>query len=293
MSITLEQLKALDAVDREGSFSNAARALHRVPSALTYLIQGLEEQLEVKLFERRGRRSVLTEAGHKILRHAREVLLQVDDLNRAALQLRDGWEAELLVVVDGALPQAGLTRCLRRFARPEVPTRLRVDIEYQEGVIDRFEKSDAHIGLCLGFKGDGDEEGYDCQPLAHLEMVLVAAVDHPLASGVVTPERREPHAELITRDSSPRFSREFKQSFEGSKTSVFLSDFYSKRAALLAGAGYGWIPRHFIEEDLAERRLVLLNNEGGNRWTYEPQVITKTGRPLGRGARLFLETLFG
>ena len=85
MSVTLEQLKALDAVEREGSFSNAARALHRVPSALTYLIQGLEEQLEVKLFERRGRRSVLTEAGHKILRHARDVLLQVDDLNRAAL----------------------------------------------------------------------------------------------------------------------------------------------------------------------------------------------------------------
>ena len=290
MSFTIEQLRALDTVVREGSFAKASKVLHRVPSALTYLIQGLEEQLEVKLFVRRGRRSVLTESGEKILRHAREVLERTEALDRAAQELRDGWEAELLVVVDGALPQQGLTRCLRRFARPEVPTRLRVDVEYQEGVIDRFESSDAHIGLCLGFKGDGDEAGYDCRALAKLELVLVAAKDHPLADGPVTRERRAPHAELITRDSSPKFSREFKPSFEGSKTSVFLSDFYSKRAALLAGAGYGWIPRHFIEEDLVAERLVLLDSQP-NRWAYAPQVITKNGRPLGRGARLFLDIL--
>ena len=291
MSFTLEQLRALDSVVREGSFAKAAKALHRVPSALTYLIQGLEDQLEVRLFVREGRRSVLTEAGEKILRHAREVLSRADELNGAAQELRDGWEAELIVVIDGALPQGDLTRCLRRFARPEVPTRLRVDVEYQEGVIDRFHSSAAHIGLCLGFRGDGDERGYRCHPLEPLELVLVASKDHPLSRGAVTPERRGPHAELITRDSSPRFNKEFKPSFEGSKTTVFLSDFYSKRAALLAGAGYGWIPRHFIEEDLAEKALVVLDSEP-NRWSYEPQAILQEGRPLGRGARLFLETLF-
>ena len=106
----------------------------------------------------------------------------------------------------------------------------------------------------------------------------------------MTLERREPHAELITRDSSPRFAREFKPSFEGSKTTVFLSDFHSKRAALLAGAGYGWIPKHFIESDLESGALVILETEP-NRWTYSPQVITQRDKPIGRGARLFLETL--
>ena len=291
MSFTLEQLRALDAVVHEGSFAKAAKALHRVPSALTYLIQGLEEQLEVRLFVRKGRRSVLTEAGEKILRHARQVLSQADALNLAAQELRDGWEAELIVVIDGALPQTDLTRCLRRFARPEVPTRLRVDVEYQEGVIDRFHSSEAHIGLCLGFRGDGDERGYRCQPLEALELLLVASHDHPLSKGRVTPERRIPHAELITRDSSPRFTKEFKPSYEGSKTTVFLSDFYSKRAALLAGAGYGWIPRHFVEEDLAQEKLVLLDAEP-NSWSYQPQVIVREEGPLGRGARLFMDTLF-
>ena len=290
MSFSLEQLRALDAVVRYGGFTKASKHLHRVPSALTYLIRGLEEQLEVKLFERQGRRAVLTEAGSKILRHARAVLESSAGLERAAQELRDGWEAELAVVVDGALPQGRITHCLRRFADPDVPTRLRVDIEYQEGVIDRFHSGEAEIGLCLGFRGDGDEKGYHCHPLEPLELLLVAGATHPLAKGVVTPERRAPHAELITRDSSPRFAREFKPSFEGSKTTVFLSDFHSKRAALLAGAGYGWIPKHFVESDLKTGALVILETEP-NRWTYSPQVITQPDKPIGRGARLFLETL--
>ncbi len=290
MNFSLEQLRALDAVVTHGSFAKASEHLHRVPSALTYLIRGLEEQLEVKLFERRGRRAVLTEAGGKILRHARVVLESSASLERAAQELRDGWEAELSVVVDGALPQERITRSLRRFADPDVPTRLRVDIEYQEGVIDRFHSGDAQIGLCLGFKGDGDEVGYLCHPLEPLELLLVAGAEHPLAEGAVTAERRTPHAELITRDSSPRFARDFKPSFEGSKTTVFLSDFHSKRAALLAGAGYGWIPKHFIQNDLDEGTLVVLQAEA-NRWTYRPQVITQLGKPLGRGACLFLDIL--
>ena len=85
----------------------------------------------MKLFERQGRRAVLTEAGRKILRHAQAVLESSAGLERAAQELRDGWEAELSVVVDGALPQERVTHCLRRFADPDVPTRLRVDIEYQ------------------------------------------------------------------------------------------------------------------------------------------------------------------
>ena len=290
MSATLDQLRAFHAVVTEGSFAAAGKKLHRVPSAITYLIQGLEEQLGISLFEKDGRRSVLSEAGRNILEHAGEVLEASERLEKRVEQLRDGWEPELLVVVDGALPQQGLIRSLRRFAEPDVPTRLRLEVEYQEGVIDRFHSMRAHLGLCLGFRGDGDERGFECRPLRPLEFVLVARWDHPLAKGHATIERRIPHAELITRDSSPKFQQIFKPSFEGSKTTVFLSDFYSKRAALIGGAGYGWIPRHFVQTDLEEGVLVLLDAEP-HSWLYEPQIISRKGEILGRGARLFMEHL--
>ena len=55
-------------------------------------------------------------------------------------------------------------------------------------------------------------------------------------------------------------------------------------------AGYGWIPRHFIEEDLAEGTLEILEAET-NSWTYYPQLISREGAKLGRAAELFIETL--
>jgi DNA-binding transcriptional LysR family regulator len=167
---------------------------------------------------------------------------------------------------------------------------LRVDVEYQEGVLHRFEHGPAHIGLVLGFEGGGGEDGFDCQPLGELELVLVAAPHHPLAGVELTDELRAQHAELVVRDSSPNFELSSKPSFMGSRNVVYLSDFFSKRVALIEGAGYGWIPTHFIGEELDKGALVVLNT-ATNRWSYYPQLVVRAGQELGRAGRLFVETL--
>lgn len=292
MDYTLEQLRALDAIVRTGSFAAAAAELHKVPSAVSYNVRGLEDALGVEIFDRSRRKAVLTPAGRRLLESTRELLDGARALDAVAAQLRDDWEPELHVVIDGALPMSPLTRCLRRFADPSIPTSLRVDVEYQEGVIDRFDSTPAHIGLVLGFAGDGDEKGYDLTALEPLEMILVAGPQHALAAGPVTDEARSQHAELVVRDSSPRYAAQPKASFMGSRNLVYLSDFHSKRIAVLDAAGYGWIPRHLIAEDLAEGRLVVLDADPA-RWTYYPQIITREGAHIGRAGRLFLDTLQG
>ena len=69
--ITLEALEILDAIERKGSFAAAAESLFRVPSAITYSIRKLEEDLEVALFNRSGHRATLTEAGQELLQEGR------------------------------------------------------------------------------------------------------------------------------------------------------------------------------------------------------------------------------
>ncbi|MCO4774239.1 MAG: LysR family transcriptional regulator [Deltaproteobacteria bacterium] len=290
MNVTLDQLLAVDAIARTGSFAKAAAELHKVPSAISYLVRGLESGLGLELFDRSRRRAQLTPGGRRILESARGVLEQARSLEAVAAELRAGWEPELHVVMDGALPMEPMMRCLKRFADPDVPTLLRVDVEYQEGVVDRFEDSPADVALVLGFAGDGDDDGYDCLPLPDLELLLVAAPQHALATRPVTEETRAGHAELVVRDSSPRFAQRTKRSFMGSRNVVFLSDFHSKRLALLDAAGYGWIPRHFVAGDLRSGALQLLAAEP-NRWTYHPQVVTREGQRLGRAGRLFLSSL--
>lgn len=51
-ALTLEALRVMDAIDRRGSFAAAADELGRVPSALSYTMQKLEEELDVVLFDR-------------------------------------------------------------------------------------------------------------------------------------------------------------------------------------------------------------------------------------------------
>ena len=123
---TLDQLHLLTALVEAGSFSAAARRLHRAQSVISYTIANLEAQLGVALFAREGRRPVLTAAGRALIADARRVGRQVDELRARAAALRSGLEAELGLAVDVMFPTARLVAALDDFARdyPTVALRL-------------------------------------------------------------------------------------------------------------------------------------------------------------------------
>src|SRR5476651_2382736 len=100
MRLSLESLQVLDAIDRKGSFAAAAEDLHRVPSAITYSVRQLEEALEIELFDRRGHRAVLTDAGRELLAEGRRLLQAAADLECRVQQVAKGWESELRIAVD-------------------------------------------------------------------------------------------------------------------------------------------------------------------------------------------------
>jgi DNA-binding transcriptional LysR family regulator len=290
LNFTLDQLRVLDAAATEGSLAGAARRLHRVPSAITYQVQELESAVGVPLIERAGRSVRLTAAGERILLAAREVLYAASDLERAATDLAGGWESELRVVVDGALPLEPLTSSILRLAAAEIPSRLRLDVQYKEGVLDSLASGAADLALYLGFDAGTDTSAWEVRPLAPLEMLLVVSAVHPLRERTFDPDRPGHDIELVVRDSSPMRSGASSASFIGSRNVFHLSDFHSKRVALLAGVGYGWIPRHLVADDLEAGRLVLVP-ASLQSWTYEPVIVWGRQRPLGRAGRLFVDSL--
>lgn len=286
---TLDQLVVLEAIARTGSFAAAGRELHRVPSAVSYTISALEEALGVPIFDRSGHRAVLTAPGRQLLAEARALLGRARAFDDLARTLEDGWEPELQVVVDGAYPMGPLMAALQVFASRGIPTQLRLDVEYQDGVIARFTEDRAQLMIALGLEDGGRMRG---SPLGPLPMVLVAAPSHPLSSqSDLTRDALSQHIDLVVKDSAPGFSRKPRETFLGTRHVVRFSDFHSKRAALLSGVGFGWLPEHLAATDLAEGTLCLLDLPGGNRWTYTPQLITWRDEPLGRAAALFAELL--
>ena len=89
--ITLDALRAIEAIHKQGSFAAAAKVLFKVPSALTYTVAKLESDLSVALFDRSKKRAVLTSAGKLVLEQGHQLLLATLALENAVQQLETGW----------------------------------------------------------------------------------------------------------------------------------------------------------------------------------------------------------
>ncbi|HZC00833.1 MAG TPA: LysR family transcriptional regulator, partial [Gammaproteobacteria bacterium] len=85
----IRHLIAFTTVLETGGFTKAAHALNLTQSALSHQIKTLEEQLGVEVFARIGKRTVLTQAGEILLKHATVVLRELSDARQALLELRD------------------------------------------------------------------------------------------------------------------------------------------------------------------------------------------------------------
>jgi 1-acyl-sn-glycerol-3-phosphate acyltransferase len=126
LRVSLEQWRALVAVVDAGGYAQAAEALHKSQSALTYAVQKLESQLAVKAFEIRGRKAVLTPTGQMLYRRARALLDEAAGVEQAARATSAGWEAEIRLAVEVLFPTWLLLECLQRFSVECPHTRIEV-----------------------------------------------------------------------------------------------------------------------------------------------------------------------
>ena len=105
---SLEQWAVLAAVVDEDGFGQAAQALHKSQSAVSYAIARLQEALGMELLEIDGRKAVLTAHGKTLFKRARPLLRDLETSGRLARSLKQGWEPELKLVVDVAFPRQRL-----------------------------------------------------------------------------------------------------------------------------------------------------------------------------------------
>ncbi|UMO88375.1 LysR family transcriptional regulator [Pectobacterium sp. PL64] len=87
--MSLKALRTLVAIAQYGSFARAAEAVCLTQSAVSLHVRSLEEDFKVSLFDRSRRIPVLTEAGHRAVEQARDILAQYDGI---AAELGEGGE---------------------------------------------------------------------------------------------------------------------------------------------------------------------------------------------------------
>lgn len=263
--ITLDLLRALDAIDQRGSFAAAAQALHKVPSALTYTIQKVEQDLELELFDRSGHRAKLTPAGQLLLDQGRLILRDIDSLAQSAKKLASGWEPELTICVDHVFETQRLFPLIREFNQAHPFVRINLRQGALSGTWEQLLNQSADL-IIAPDNTNPKIDGYDKKNLGEMTMQFVVAKDHPLAprSCDVTEEMIDDYPIIVVPDSTQLMTP---QTIGWTRRSQVISvtSMAEKIAAQKAGLGVGYLPRHRIHEELENGELVplKLDKNGG------------------------------
>lgn len=288
--VSLDQLRTFIAAADEGSFSAAGRRLRRAQSVVSQTLANLEEQLGVKLFDRSGRYPVLTDQGRALLADARAVAGNVDLLKAQARSLAGGLEPELSVAVDIMFPDATFAAAVAAFQKEFSTTLLRFDVE-SSAVVDPVLNRRCTVGVVGSWSLAPPQLTYET--LLTVRLPMVVSSQHPLANyhgpipravldEYVHVSHIDPADISPTLPSVPRYARVWR-----------LSHLEAKLAFLRAGLGFGALPLHLIESDLAKGSLVHIETEDApsSGRVITMSAIYRTDSPPGPAGRWFIERL--
>lgn len=283
---SVDQWRVLAAVVDQGGFAQAAAYLHRSQSAVSYAMAQLQSALGVQLLEMRGRRAGLTVAGEQLLRRARTIVDQFQQLEVQASTLDAGWETELRMVVDAAYPQQHLVHVLDEL-RSSCPHSA---VTLAEAVLSGAEEAITGRGADVvvtarvpaGFLGDW---------LLDITMVAVAAPAHPLLEmgHALSLNELALHTQVVVRDSGQQRPRD--EGWLGAQQRWIVANPEASRSLCVGGLAYAWLPSHMVAQDIAGGRLKALPLAVGGTRRLSLYAVLPQGETAGPAARRALELL--
>lgn len=268
MKLSFEVLQVLDAIDRAGSFSGAAQSLNRVPSAVTYLVQKLESDLGVTLFERSGRRAKLTQAGRVLVEDGRRLLRAAEALEGKVQRVQQGWEAEVRIGVDEIIPFDMLWNHVADFYDLGLDTRVQLSREVLGGTWDALITRRAD--LVVGASGEPpDVANIVAKPIGSLRHVFVVHPAHPLASlpEPLSPETVAQYRAAAICDTSRELTPRSVALLPGQQV-LTVPTLDTKLAAQLQGLAVGTLPECVAAGAIRRGQLKEKKVTGMREWTH-------------------------
>jgi len=270
----------LAAVVDEGGFAQAASALNRSQSAISYSVARLQESLDVALLVVEGRKSVLTAHGQTLLARARGLLKELDTLEALARSLKQGWESELKLIVDAAFPRARLLDIVAELQSSCPSTQIQLADVVLSGAEQAITEGSADLVVTSRVP-----PGHLSDWLLDVNFVAVARADHPLlrVEHALTTDDLAHHVQAVVRDSGTAHPRD--EGWLGAARRFTVSSMDASLATILAGLAYAWLPEHMLVEQLrsgALRRLPLIS--GASR-VVSLHIVLVHANVLGPAAR--------
>jgi LysR family hydrogen peroxide-inducible transcriptional activator len=257
--MTLTELKYIVAVARERHFGRAADACYVSQPTLSVAIKKLEEELDVKLFERSANEVTVTHLGEEIVRQAQSVLEQAAVIKEIAKRGKDPLAGPLTLGVIYTIAPYVLPDLVRQMIKhtPQMPLMLQENFTVKLLEMLRTGEIDCAI-LAEPFP----DAGLALAPLYDEPFMAAVPTNHPLAAlPSVTSEQLKSETMLLLgsghcfRDHvlevCPEFAR-FSSNAEGIRRSFEGSSLETIKHMVAAGMGVTLVPRLSVPKEAFE-----------------------------------------
>jgi DNA-binding transcriptional LysR family regulator len=284
--VSLRQLRALVEVARQQTFARAAAALHITQPAVSMQIRDLEAAVGLPLIERHGRAARLTAGGEYLLVYARRVLATLKEAEDTVARLR-GLKAGRVDIGMVGTAEHFLPSLLALFRAEHPGIEIRLQLGNRKQLVRALHDNEVDLAVMGRAPRELDARA---EPFAAHPLAVVASAAHPLA--------RKRNLAPSVLNEQPFIVRE-----AGSGTRAAMEEFFAAhglnppvimemasnetiKQAVLADMGLGFLSLHTVAQELAAKRLRVLDIRGlplMRRW----HIVSQQSRPLSPAVEAF------
>jgi len=251
MQITARQLEIFAAVYQEGTITRAGRRIGLSQAATSQALAELENQLQRRLFDRKGRRLKWNAAGRELFPAAIQVLDRMRDIEGRAGKR----PMKLTLYASLTVGNYMLPALIARFTRRHPEAQFQMAVGNTERVVASVRQFESDAGWIEGFLRHADLEAF---PWREDRLVIVASSGHPLARRQATPAALA-EARWVLRESGSGTRAVFEDAIEGRfrlvHVPVELGGIGAIKRAVMSGAGLGCISHSAVEPELRAGQL--------------------------------------
>lgn len=283
----INQINAFLAVADLESFSRAAEKLHITQPAVSKRIRQLENNLNAELFDRIGRRSILTPNGKAFRPHAERILQELKSYRSSLSQQQDSPSGSLSFATSHHIGLHRLPQVLRDFkiSYPQVD----LDLHFMDSEDACVAIANNELELAIVTLPELADDKLDCEPVWIDQLVVIMASDHSLAGQAdIDPEQLLQHAAILP--SVGTFTRKIINNLFASnqdQLKIVLETNYLETIKVMVSANLGWsiLPQSMVDSSLSCQRLRGLD-------VYRPLgIVTRKDRTLALSSSAMIELL--
>lgn len=244
------------------SFTRAAEALYMTQPAVTFQVKQLEEQLNVRLFDRGSSRISLTPAGELAFDYAERILDLSAELETRLAEMTGQMRGLLLLGACSTAAESALSPLLAEFNALHPQVQLRLSVANSESIENRVAEHALDVGLIEGAPRSASLQAEVC---GQDEMVVVCTPDYPLATCREVAPAALLEFEFISREPGSGAREVAENALRAAgvdptslKTLMELGSPQALKGVVATGIGFAMLARSSVERELRQGSLVAV-----------------------------------